>query len=289
MEPEHELLACLARIRELRGEVTSAAACREAALDLEVQQQEFFAASAQLGGVQSSSSSSADSTPALTVQEQLVPDGVVVGDVVLATGLHAGQRMPFRAVLMGVRNLFPPLLVRYTSTLDGRTLPLLLPEIRDTYLPSSEVSKFDEAVAGPRSPRSAKTRGQQATAVEDERASKRKRPKSARAALKRVRFADEFGNELPPLTGMPLRRSHPRLADERSAAALQLTHSSSVPAQTTSRRRRRPRRRGRARRRRVCATSRRRRPRRRRRGGGRGAMPRRRRRKRRGLARPVYS
>ena len=53
-------------------------------------------------------------------------------------------------------------------------------------------------VAG--SPRSAKTRGQQATMVEDERASVRKRPKSAKAAAKRVRFADEFGVELPPFS-----------------------------------------------------------------------------------------
>ena len=59
-------------------------------------------------------------------------------------GLHAGQRKPFRALLLSVRNIFPPLLVRYVATLDGKTIPLLLPEIRSTYLPSSDVSKFDE-------------------------------------------------------------------------------------------------------------------------------------------------
>ena len=36
--------------------------------------------------------------------------------------------------------------------------------------------------------------------VEDERASVRKRPKSAKVAAKRVRFSDEFGVELPPFS-----------------------------------------------------------------------------------------
>ena len=109
-----EMAASLTRLRELRGRLTSASVCRDFAFSLP------------------------------EVGEASLPEGVTVGSAVLAPGLHAGQKKPFRAVLLGVRNIFPPLLVRYVATLDGRTIPLLLPEIRSTYLPSSDVSKFDE-------------------------------------------------------------------------------------------------------------------------------------------------
>jgi hypothetical protein len=114
-----EMAASLTRLRELRGRLTSASVCSDFAFSLP------------------------------EVGEASLPEGVTVGSAVLAPGLHAGQKKPFRAVLLGVRNIFPPLLVRYVATLDGRTIPLLLPEIRSTYLPSSDVSKFDE-VAGVR-------------------------------------------------------------------------------------------------------------------------------------------
>ena len=123
-------------------------------------QMEYFATSAQLSRVQGAPAATAPpppgdaSPPPISlppeVGEASLPEGVTVGSAVLAPGLHAGQRKPFRALLLGVRNVFPPLLVRYVATLDGKTIPLLLPEIRSTYLPSSDVSKFDEVsmVAG---------------------------------------------------------------------------------------------------------------------------------------------
>jgi hypothetical protein len=147
--------------------VTSASVCRAFALDLERLQMEYFATSAQLGRVGTPAATSPPKSPPPIslpkVGEASLPEGVTVGSAVLAPGLHAGQRKPFRALLLGVRNLFPPLLVRYVATLDGKTIPLLLPEIRSTYLPSSDVSKFDEVTMVAGSPRSAKTRGQQAT------------------------------------------------------------------------------------------------------------------------------
>ena len=144
-----EMADCLARLRELRGHVTSASVCRAFALDLEQLQMEYFATSARLGRVKGApaASSPPESPPPISlpeVGEASLPEGVTVGSAVLAPGLHAGQRKPFRALLLSVRNIFPPLLVRYVATLDGKTIPLLLPEIRSTYLPSSDVSKFDE-------------------------------------------------------------------------------------------------------------------------------------------------
>ena len=131
-------------------------------------------ASAQLGRAQSmpaatppSGSSSPISLPEFG--EASLPEGIKCGDNVLAAGLHAGQRKSFLAVLVGVRNVpssCGTLLVRYVSTPDGKTIPLLLPEVRLAYVTKFDVAKFDESSLGPRSPFSAmKTRGRAAAAV----------------------------------------------------------------------------------------------------------------------------
>ena len=58
-----EMAACVARLRELRGRVTSASACRVFALDLERLQMEYFATSAQLGRVQGTPAARSPSSP----------------------------------------------------------------------------------------------------------------------------------------------------------------------------------------------------------------------------------
>ena len=84
--------------------------------------------------------------PLPEVGEASLPEGIKIGDKVLAAGLHAGQRKPFLAVLVGVRDPVPSsrgtLLVRYVSTPDGKTMPLLLPEVRSAYVAKFDVTKL---------------------------------------------------------------------------------------------------------------------------------------------------
>ena len=84
--------------------------------------------------------------PLPEVGEASLPEGIKIGDKVLAAGLHAGHRKPFLAVLVGVRDPVPSsrgtLLVRYVSTPDGKTMPLLLPEVRSAYVAKFDVTKL---------------------------------------------------------------------------------------------------------------------------------------------------
>ena len=128
-------------------------------------------ASAQLGRDQSMPAATPPSSPIplAEVGEASLPEGIKIGDHVLAAGLHAGQRKSFLAVLVGVRNVpssCGTLLVRYVSTPNGKTIPLLLPEVRLAYVAKFDVTKFDESSLGSRSPFSAmKTRGRATAAM----------------------------------------------------------------------------------------------------------------------------
>ena len=198
---DSRLPAILGELGALRHQATPTA-CRSAAVALERLAREFYASASKRSRTTAPpklNGRHATETAEVLPPEPVMPEGVEVGDTVLATGLHAGMRKPFKAVLMGVRSQYPPLLVRYTSTVDGRTLPILIPEIISTYLPSSEVSRFDEGEHKKPCPRSAKTRGQQAEAVEAEAAPACKRAKADAKAGKRVRFVDEHGVLLPPI------------------------------------------------------------------------------------------
>ncbi|KOO34599.1 hypothetical protein Ctob_014350 [Chrysochromulina tobinii] len=89
-----------------------------------------------------------------------IPEGLVVGEPCLAMGLHAGQRRQFKALFMGLRTIKPEFLVKYVADVDGRTMPLLLPEVRNTYVPVHDLAPW--RASAPLPPSSAKTRGQQA-------------------------------------------------------------------------------------------------------------------------------
>ena len=112
-------------------------------------------------------SSAADAPP--------IPEGLVVGEPCLAMGLHAGQRRQFKALFMGIRPMKPEFLVKYVADVDGRTMPLLLPEVRNTYVPVHDLAPW--RASAPLPPTSAKTRGQQADRQADEKraAGERKR------------------------------------------------------------------------------------------------------------------
>ena len=80
-----------------------------------------------------------------------IPEGLVVGEPCLAMGLHAGQRRQFKALFMGIRPMKPEFLVKYVADVDGRTMPLLLPEVRNTYVPVHDLAPW-RASAPPRAP-----------------------------------------------------------------------------------------------------------------------------------------
>ena len=120
-----------------------------------------------------------------------LPDGLSIGEYCQAMGLRAGTRHPFKAILIGRRSMKPEFLVKYVADIDGRTMPLLLPEVRNTYIDAGDVSPWQPASAGMRTPSSAKTRGQQASRAEVEAgASSLKRKRGASKAGKHVRFDD---------------------------------------------------------------------------------------------------
>ena len=54
-------------------------------------------------------------------------------------GLHAGQRKRFKATVVKLRTMFPRIHVRYTSTEDGNTHPLSLPDPITAYLTMSDI------------------------------------------------------------------------------------------------------------------------------------------------------
>ena len=73
----------------------------------------------------------------------LLPEGVAVREgFVLAWGTNAGQRRQYKAVLMAVRPIFPPLLVKYVGDENGSRNPLLLPEVRNSYVNLGDVSRW---------------------------------------------------------------------------------------------------------------------------------------------------
>jgi len=71
--------------------------------------------------------------------EMGVPAYCLPGEDVMAWGLHAGVRKRFRAKVVGLRKMFPRIIVKYTATEDGGTHPLELPDPITAYLTASDV------------------------------------------------------------------------------------------------------------------------------------------------------
>ena len=117
-----------------------------------------------------------------------IPEGLVVGEPCLAMGLHAGQRRQFKALFMGIRTIKPEFLVKYVADVDGRTMALLLPEVRNTYVPVHDLAPF--RASAPLPPISARTRGQQADRQADE-----KRTAGERKRKQRVGDADAHSSD----------------------------------------------------------------------------------------------
>ena len=72
-----------------------------------------------------------------------IPDFAAVGAEVWAYGLHAGVRKRFKAEVVKHRKQFPRLVVRFTSTEDGVTAPIALPEMKTAYLHAADVAAKD--------------------------------------------------------------------------------------------------------------------------------------------------
>ena len=62
-----------------------------------------------------------------------------MGDYCLAVGLHAGRKDVFKAKLVKSRLVPPEHFVRYVANVDGLTNHLLLPEVRNAWLLSTEI------------------------------------------------------------------------------------------------------------------------------------------------------
>ena len=76
-----------------------------------------------------------DETP-----DEAADGGWSIGDRVIAVGFApSGVKAWFKASVIGFRQRFPPIVVRYTSTLEGCTLPLALPRPVTAYLLSRDI------------------------------------------------------------------------------------------------------------------------------------------------------
>ena len=78
------------------------------------------------------------------VTEMGVPAFALPGETVWAMGLHAGTRKRFRAEVIKLRTQFPRIVVKYTATEGGGTLPLELPDPVTAYLHAGDVEPFGE-------------------------------------------------------------------------------------------------------------------------------------------------
>lgn len=84
--------------------------------------------------------------------EPLLPTGVVLGGFCRAIGKRAGERIPFKAVLLSTRRTSPHLLVKYVGTSDGREAHPnsgLLPESLKAFLSCVDVSAWVEPAKPP--------------------------------------------------------------------------------------------------------------------------------------------
>lgn len=132
-----------------------------------------------------------------------VPAGCVIGEPCFAMGLQAGMVGQFTAILLGVRSATPEFLVKYVATTDGRTMSLLLPEVRLTYVQVQDLSPWCEVP--PPIPSAAKTRGQQehrqATRAHVGMGERKRKECANGGGAKRVRFDGRVVVVPPPSCG----------------------------------------------------------------------------------------
>ena len=74
--------------------------------------------------------------------EPLLPDGVVVGGLCLASGTIAGERRMFKATLLSMRRFSPHLLVKYLGDEMGRSGPFNMPDSPRSYLTRRDVAAW---------------------------------------------------------------------------------------------------------------------------------------------------
>jgi hypothetical protein len=72
----------------------------------------------------------------------LLPDGIERGGFCTAWGTNAGERRQYKAILVSVRPVFPPFLVKYVGDLQGGTNALLLPEVRNSFVNLPDISPW---------------------------------------------------------------------------------------------------------------------------------------------------
>ena len=73
-----------------------------------------------------------------------LPPGVTVGNFCLAIGSQGGERRKYKALLLGVREQFPPCYIKYLGLEDGSKMDLLLPARIKAYVNLHEVMPWVE-------------------------------------------------------------------------------------------------------------------------------------------------
>lgn len=76
-----------------------------------------------------------------------LPPGLTIGGLCLAKGSNAGETRMYKAYLLGVRAIFPCVLVRYIGTAEGLTSPLLVPTVPKSYVNIGDVEPWVEPSA----------------------------------------------------------------------------------------------------------------------------------------------
>lgn len=180
-EEESELLRLLRRVDELVPSATAKEA-RAADVLLDNLRRALTQRTKDLSGAPPSTDRQATRASGTDL-----PTGMEIGQSVLAWGLHAGQRKPFRAILVGQRSTAPEFLVRFVADVEGRTMSLLLPEVTNTYLTANDIEPWTGNGARA-TPSSAKTRGQQAHRADREGSASSARKRKRTSSDKMVRF-----------------------------------------------------------------------------------------------------
>ena len=111
----------------------------------ERKRKERFGDNGELDGA-ASSFRSAPAARKASVEASLemgVPAYATTGEEVWAMGLHAGARKRFKAEVVGLRNQFPRIIVKYTAAEDGNTNAIALPEMNTAYLCAADIEPKD--------------------------------------------------------------------------------------------------------------------------------------------------
>mmetsp|Transcript_62529 Transcript_62529/g.171729 ORF Transcript_62529/g.171729 Transcript_62529/m.171729 type:complete len:756 (+) Transcript_62529:406-2673(+) len=110
----------------------------------------LFHSSAQMEAARSAAQVSKQAATQAAVEDEMRAPHAV-GDVVYVKTFSAGGEQHFRAEVLAVRDIFPPVQVKFLSTLAGDTNPLLLPAPLTAFVTADKIDTTAPAVSAPAS------------------------------------------------------------------------------------------------------------------------------------------